>query len=189
MSTMNSAATARSTVDALAATNGKAELVRGRIVALKPTGLRPNLVAGRIYRGLADHVDTTGRGLAFTDNMGFVVPELTSGRESFSPDVAYYDGEYSVEDMRFIQGAPTFAVEVRSEHDQGLGAERALAAERADYFEAGTLVVWDVDPVDLSIRAYQADDPESPRTFRSGDIADAEPAVSGWRISVDRIAP
>ncbi len=30
-----------------------------------PTGLRPNLVAGRIYRSLADHVDATGRGVAW----------------------------------------------------------------------------------------------------------------------------
>ena len=48
--------------------------------------------------------------------------------------------------MRFIEGPPTFAVEVRSENDYGPAAEREMAAKRADYFEAGTLVVWDVDP-------------------------------------------
>ena len=40
---------------------------------------------------------------------------------------------------------PLFAVEVRSENDYGPAAEREMAAKRADYFAAGTRVVWDVD--------------------------------------------
>lgn len=42
----------RATLEDLARTPGKAELIGGRIVPLMPTGLRPNLVAGRIYRSL-----------------------------------------------------------------------------------------------------------------------------------------
>ena len=89
--------------------------------------------------------------------------------------------------MRFLEGPPTFAVEVRSENDYGPVAEAAMAAKRADYFEAGTLVVWDVDPVDLLVRKYQADSPDRPTRFVPGEWADAEPAVSGWRLAVDRI--
>lgn len=63
--------------------------------------------------------------------------------KSFSPDAALYSGK--VRGLKFLEGAPVFAVEVRSEGDYGLAAERALAAKRADYFAAGTLVVWDVD--------------------------------------------
>lgn len=189
MSTTSPRAPARATLADLARTPGKAELIGGRIVPLMPTGLRPNLVAGRIYRSLADHVDGTGRGVALTDNMGFAVPELPSGRESFSPDVAYYGGPFSVDDMRFIQGAPTFAVEVRSENDYGPAAERALQAKRDDYFAAGTLVVWDVDPIAGCVRSYRAAVPDQPTTFIRQQEADAEPAVTGWRIAVDRIFP
>ena len=42
--------------------------------------------------------------------------------------------------MKFVQGAPVFAAEVRSEGDYGEAAERAMAAKRADYFAAGGLV-------------------------------------------------
>jgi len=35
--------------------------------------------------------------------------------------------------------------EVRSEGDYGPTAEAAIAKKRADYFAAGTLVVWDVN--------------------------------------------
>ena len=43
--------------------------------------------------------------------------------------------------------SPTFAVEVRSEGNYGDAAEEEMAAKRADYFQAGTAVVWDVDPI------------------------------------------
>ena len=189
MSTTSTPASGRATLADLASTPGKAELIGGRIVHLMPTGLRPNLVAGRIFRGLADHVDAIGRGVALTDNMGFAVPKLPSGRESFSPDLAYYGGPFSAEDMRFLQGPPTFAVEVRSESDYGPAAERAMAAKRADYFAAGTLVVWDVDPIALCVHAHRPDAPDQPNTWTRGQDADAEPAVPGWRIAVDRIFP
>src|SRR5262245_54099261 len=132
------------TLDDLYRVEGKAELIGGRIVLLMPTGRLPNLIAGRIYRSLAEYVDHLGRGEVYTDNMGFAVPELSSGRQTFSPDVSYYLGPFSPNPMRFVEGPPTFAVEVRSDGDYGPAAEAEIAAKRADYFEAGTLVVWDV---------------------------------------------
>ena len=89
--------------------------------------------------------------------------------------------------MRFVEGPPTFAVEVRSENDYGNAAEEEMAAKRADYFLAGTLVVWDVDPIAETVRKYLPSSPDQPILFHRGDQADAEPAVPGWRIPVDRI--
>jgi Uma2 family endonuclease len=175
------------TLDDLYRVEGKAELIGGRIVPIMPTGRRPNLIAGRIYRSLAGHVDALGRGEAYTDNMGFAVPELTSGRQSFSPDVSYYHGPLPSNPMRFVDGPPTFAVEVRSENDYGPSAEDALAAKRADYFEAGTLVVWDVDPLTECIHVYRAAVPDQPERYSRGQEVDAEPAVPGWRVPVDWI--
>ncbi len=175
------------TVDDLYRVEGKAELIGGRIITLMPTGRRPNLVAGRIFRSLAAHVDDLGNGEAYTDNMGFVVSELSSGRQSFSPDVSYYDGPFPRNAMRFVDGPPTFAVEVRSEGDYGATAEVELAAKRNDYFEAGTEIVWDVDPVAETIRVYRASAADDPVLLRRGQTADAEPAVSGWQVAVDQI--
>ena len=118
--------------------------------------------------------------------MGFAVGVLSSGRESFSPDASYFLGHFPLNEMRFLEGAPTFAVEVRSENDYGDAAEMAMAAKRADYFEAGTAVVWDVDPVNEVVRKYGADFPDQPIVFARGQEADAEPAVPGWRMAVDR---
>jgi len=175
----------RATFDDLYRVEGKAELVGGRIVHLMATGRRPHLVAARIYRSLAAYVDATGHGESYTDNMGFTVPELTSGRESFSPDAAYYDGPLPENDMDFILGPPTLAVEVRSKGDYGPAAEAEMAAKRADYFEAGTRVVWDVDPQTECIRVYRPEAPEHPVMYVRGQVADAEPAVPGWRMAVE----
>jgi Uma2 family endonuclease len=90
--------------------------------------------------------------------------------------------------MQFPQAAPVFAVEVRSENDYGPAAERAIREKRADYFACGTLVVWDVDlQSEDVIKSYKASDPENPGIFRCGEMADAEPAVPGWRMAVDEL--
>jgi Uma2 family endonuclease len=176
--------TTRATVEDLYKVAGKAELVNGEIVCMSPTGRMPGRAAGRIYRSLDDYERTQGGGTAFPDNVGFVVH--LPHRDSFSPDAAWYVGPDT--GMRFCEGAPIFAVEVRSEHDYGPAAEREMAAKRADYFACGTLVVWDVDLLSPEvIKSYKASDPEHPGIFRRGDVADAEPAVAGWSMSVDEM--
>jgi Uma2 family endonuclease len=178
---------ARATLDDLYRTPEKAELIGGRIVVYMATGHRPNRVAGRIYRSLDDYADTARRGVAYTDNIGFAIPELPSGRESFSPDASFYDGPLPANPMRFIEGPPTFAAEVRSEGDYDSAAAVEMADKRADYFAAGTQVVWDVDPLAECIHVYRASDPGQPVTYHRGQTAEAEPAVPGWRVAVDWI--
>jgi len=177
----------RATIDDLYREEGKAELIGGRIVRYMASGLRPSRIALRIYRRLADFAEAAGRGEAYADGLGYAVPELSSGRESFEPDASYYFGPFPTNQMRFIDGPPTFAVEVRSQNDYGHSAEMEMAAKRADYFEAGTKVVWDVDPVAELIHAYRPENPAIPTTFARGAIADAEPAVPDWTIAVDDV--
>ena len=151
------------------------------------SGHLPSRVAGDIFISLRMFTKTSGRGEAYADGIGYTVPELPSGRESFSPDASYYAGNLPANRMRFIEGPPTLAVEVRSENDYGDAAEEALTAKRADYFAAGTLVIWDVDPEAETVAVYQAVAPTQPILYRRGDIADAEPGVPGWRMSVNDI--
>lgn len=185
MSTVLPPPTPRATIDDLMRVEGKAELIGGRIVYLMPTGVRPGVVSFRIARRLADYADAAGRGLGLPDGVGFAVPELSSGRESFCPDAAYYTGPSPPTSMRFADGPPAFAAEVRSENDYGPAAERDMAAKRADYFEAGTLVVWDADPEAGTVTKYTAADPTRPTTFGPGQEADADPATPGWRLPID----
>ncbi|MBI3969975.1 MAG: Uma2 family endonuclease [Chloroflexi bacterium] len=174
----------RATVDDLyrVPDNAKAEVVDGRVQVMAPAGFGPNRAAAAIYRSLYDHERRRGGGYAITDNAGFRVD--LPNRKSFSPDAAFYTGRPT--GMKFLEGAPVFAVEVRSEGDYGPAAEEALRAKRADYFQAGTLVVWDVDLLSEDVvRVYRASGPDHPTIYRRGEVAEAEPAVPGWRMPVE----
>jgi Uma2 family endonuclease len=176
----------RATIDDLyhVPENAKAEIVDGELVVMSPTGDLPNRAAGTIYVSLRQYERKVENGRAYTDNAGFRVD--LPGRESFSPDASFYIGPRA--GGKFLEGAPVFAAEVRSEGDYGPQAERELAQKRVDYFAAGTSVVWDVDVLqDEVVRVYHADDPENVKVYGRGQIAEAEAALPGWRVPVDEL--
>jgi hypothetical protein len=176
------------TLDDLLREEGKAELINGRIVRFMATGDLPGEVALEIVVSLREYARTVGRGVARGDNVGYALdPPLPNGRQSFSPDASYFDGPLPPNRMRLIAGPPTFAVEVRGENDYTPSAEVGMAKKREDYFQAGTLAVWDADPLAETVILYRASDPTTAVVFRRGDTADAEPAVPGWRVAVDAI--
>ncbi len=172
----------KATIDDLYRVSGKAELVDGEIVTMSPTGAAPSYAASEIFVSLREYSRRTKVGFAINDNAAFRVD--LPNRGSFSPDVAFHTGKWT--GMKFFEGAPVFAVEVRSEGDYGSRAESNMARKRADYFAAGTLVVWDVDLLSADVvRVYRASKPNEPTIYRRGDIAEAEPAVPGWSMQVD----
>jgi Uma2 family endonuclease len=160
--------------------DGKAEIIDGRIVRMSPTGRKPGRASAAIYRSLLAY-EKTATGYAYPANVAFLVD--LPNRKSFAPDAAF---SREAPEMEFGKSAPVFAAEVRSEGDRGPRAERDMAAKRADYFAAGTKVVWDVDLLsDDVVRVYAADSPDKPRIYRKGETAEAEPAVPGWTFAVD----
>lgn len=176
----------KATIEDLYQVRGKNELVDGEIVHVSPTVVAPNYAASEILISLHHYCHKTGVGMAVSGNAAFRVNLPIRG--SFSPDVAYHTGKWT--GMKFFEGAPVFAVEVRSESDYGARADVAMAIKRADYFAAGTLVVWDVDLLsDDVVNVYHRGTPEQPTINRRGDIADAEPAVPGWTMPVDDLFP
>lgn len=164
--------------------DGTYELVNGVLVHMSPTGFLPGRVSLQICIALMHYEEQTGSGRAVPDNVAFLVD--LPHRKSFSPD-ASYAFRLPENRMRFVEGAPVFAAEVRSEGDHGTAADRAYAAKRADYFAAGTRVVWDVNPRQRTVASYHAADPDTPRIFQTGEIADAEPALPNWRVAVDEL--
>lgn len=184
---MASVRTPAATLDDLARVSDTAELIDGRIELLMPTGRKPGRIAGRIDRGLDDFASQSGRGEACLDNVGFAVPRLSSGRESFAPDASYHLGPFPADPMRFLDGPPTLAVEVRGASDDTPFAEFAIATKRDDPFEVGTRMVWDVDAIAECIHIDRAETPDQPTSFRRGQVADAEPLLRGWRVDVDWI--
>lgn len=176
-------------------TEGQAGLVAGRIIRFPSHGHRPGGIIGRLVRSFHDHAERTERGQAFASTVGFALPApLRSGPESFCPDASLYDGPLPANPMHFLPGPPTFAAEVRSEDDYGHpedglppAAERAQADKRRDCFEAGTRLVWDVDPMAETVHAHAAAEPDRPRVFRRGDTTDAGDVLPGCRLAVNAL--
>lgn len=164
--------------------DGKAEIVNGQLIIMAATGFLPGRAGGEIYVSLREYERRTKNGYALPDNVGFIVN--LPNRRSFSPDAAFYTGKPT--GGKFLEGAPVFAAEVRSENDYGDAAEKVITAKRLDYFAAGTLVVWDVDVLkEEVVRVYRSSNSEQPQLYRRGEVADAEPAVPGWVMAVDEL--
>lgn len=170
----------------LASIDEKAEIVNGDLIIMSPTGSAPGYAGDEIFVSLRNYARKTRTGYAVGDNKGFIVN--LPHRTSFSPDAAFTTS--AMNEMKFYEGAPVFVAEVRSANDYGNAAEIAIAAKRADYFAAGTLVVWDVDIRSAEvIRGYHVDTPDHPLIFRRGDSAHAEPVLPGWTMPVNDLFP
>jgi len=172
----------KATIEELALVPEKAELIKGELVTMPPTGGDPGYAGDETFASLREYSKRTKRGRAVSDNKAFRVD--LPNRDSFSPDAAFYFGPNP--GMKFYEGAPVFAVEVRSENDYGREAEKRILAKIHDYFAAGTLVVRDVDLLSSDvIKSCRHTDPNNPVVFLKGEIADAEPAIPDWRMAVD----
>jgi Uma2 family endonuclease len=60
----------------------------------------------------------------------------------------------------------------------------ASKARRSSSIEAGTQVVWDVDPIAAHVDVYRAAAPDRPQRYVRAQELGAEPAVPGWRVAV-----
>ena len=171
-------------IEELYRTEEKAEIINGKVVKFMSTGFEPGMAALAIVISLRNYQKQNEKGFAVPDNVGFLVD--LPHRKSFSPDAAFHIGKKT--GMKFLQGAPVFAVEVRSENDYGKKAEQEIAAKRADYFAAGTEVVWNVDLQSKEvIKSFHRENPNEPKIFGRGETANAEPALPGWKIAVDEL--
>ena len=164
--------------------HGKAELVNGELRYIGPMGMLPARASGRILSSLYQYEEENGGGFPVGGKTGILID--LPNRQSFSPCAAWHTGPDT--GMKFLEGAPKFAVEVRSKGDCGPAADQDSEDKIRDYFAAGTLIVWDVDlknEYNEIIKSYRFDNPETPIIFRRGEVADAEPAVPGWRFPVN----
>jgi Uma2 family endonuclease len=163
---------------------GRAELIDGRIVEMSPKNYQCGDAAHAIRASLRAYRRKHGGGNDISEGIGFILE--TPRSQYFVPDVFWWTGPRSEVDV--LRGTPALAVEVRSQTDYGPTAERAMAIKRAHYFAGGTQVVWDVDVLrEGVVRVYREDDPEHPTIYRRGEVAEAEPAVPGWRMPVDEL--
>lgn len=129
------------------------ELVHGRLLVREP----PSTEHGRIQATLAyfvtDHVRRNGLGVVFGQDTGF---RIASGPDTVrGPDLAFVSHEHAAELPRrgYAALAPDLVAEIISPDDR----PGEYLAKVAQWLEAGTRLVWVIDPQRAEARVCRAD--------------------------------
>lgn len=137
--------------------NKRAELVRGHLVVREPAGWRHGAVTMNLALRLARHVDLTGAGKIVAAETGFT---LSRGPDTVrAPDIAFVRRERIPDPAPrgFPELAPDLVVEVLSSDDR----PGETLGKVGDWLEAGTRLVWVVDPDRRLVRVYRQDGTEA----------------------------
>ncbi len=156
-------------------TSGKpAELVRGRLAVREPPGGWHGAVAAELAFRITAHVKAHGLGRVFAAETGF---KLASNPDTVrAPDVAYVTWDRVPEPIPagYPALAPDLVVEVLSPDER----PGEVLAKVGDWLEAGSRLVWVIDPVRRLARVYRADGSEA--LVRHEDPLDGEDVVPGF---------
>lgn len=173
-------ATERDLLNVLDHEGALCELVDGVLVE-KALGTRESFIAALLIRLLGNYADEHDLG----DVTAGDGPYRLGDRLVRLPDVAFVPWEhlpgrvYPTEPIANI--VPTLAVEVLSESNTQGEIDRKLR----EYFLAGVLRVWVVDPDRRTVRVYT--DPGTFTTLKEGQSLDGETVVPGFSIPLTRL--
>lgn len=129
------------------------ELVRGRLLVREPPGTRHGSIAARLTYLVAAHVDRHELGVVCGQDTGF---KIESDPDTVrAPDVAVIgrDRADRIPSRGYAELAPDLAVEIVSPDDR----PGELLAKVGQWLEAGTALVWVIDPARLDARVYRDD--------------------------------
>ena len=160
------------------------ELVDGTIVEMAPCNALHGKYAGRIYRLLAEHVDTARDGDVVVGNVGFVLNIPYDPERVRAPDVAFISWERILGGQlpeKFFPGAPDLAVEVLSPSDDPVDVQQKVW----DWLEGGAKLVWLVALGAKTVTAYRADG--SARFLRGDDSLEGEDILPGLSIPLAKL--
>lgn len=164
----------------------RVELVRGQLVVREPPGWYHGEISLRVGAALHAHLASeqarhgwpAPRGRLAVGDPGFILarsPDTVRGS-----DVAYVSRERHPGPMPagFPEMAPDLAIEVRSPTDR-LGE---VLAKVGDWLDAGSRLVWVIDPQRESATVYRADG--SHAMLAMSDELDGEDVLPGFRIAL-----
>lgn len=164
----------------------RVELVRGQLIVREPPGMRHGEYAARVAVALSNFLSrdresrgaTEIRGRVLTCDAGFTLarnPDTVRG-----PDVSYVSRERWAGPLPVGYGefAPDLAIEIMSPGDR-VGA---LLAKVGDLLDAGSQLVWVVDPSRQLISVFRADG--SQQILGVNDVLDGGAVLPGFAFAV-----
>lgn len=159
----------------------RVELIRGVLVVREPAGGRHGRVAAELARLIGTHVHDHDLGVVYGAETGFT---LTRGPDTVrAPDVAFLqrDRVPTPEPVGFLPLAPDLAVEILSPGDR----PGETLAKVGDWLEAGTRLIWVIDPDRRLVRVYRADGSES--IIEATESLNGEEVLPGFSCALAQI--
>ena len=149
------------------------EYVKGELIPMSPTSLEHGEIGIRIVRHLDRHVHENQLGHIYTSDTGFQV-----GERVLMPDVAFVSTARLPENRKKASPVPPdLAIEVVSPTDTQSGVSEKVQA----YLDAGTSMVWVLDPVLKTVAVYQ---PGDYKLLMDGDTLTGEDVIEGFSCEV-----
>ncbi|HLB36076.1 MAG TPA: Uma2 family endonuclease [Gemmatimonadales bacterium] len=158
------------------------ELVRGELVpVMTPAGEQHGTLAAFLTAELWAFVRAHDLGRVYVE-VGYKLfsdPDTVRG-----PDVSFVSRKRQTTAKRrrgFIHGVPDLAIEIASA-DKPM---TQLTAKAVEYLEAGTLLVWVVDPKRRKVRLHRPRQPV--RTLSQTDTLDGADVLPGFTLPLSRL--
>jgi Uma2 family endonuclease len=159
------------------------ELVDGELIMMmSPAGWLHGYLVMKIGAVLGTYVEEKKLGMAFGEQTGFI---LTRNPDTVrAPDAAFVREERIPRERSltdYFPGAPDLAVEVLSPSNRASAMKRKLA----QYFDAGTRLVWVVDPKTRLITVHAPG--REPAVLHETDTLDGEDVLPGFHYSIAKL--
>ena len=155
----------------------KYEYIKGELIHRPPTTGEHGDISSNIQWYLQTHVRRNQLGRVYTSDTGFRV-----GERILMPDIAFISTSKLPDDRRGIfQIPPELAIEVVSQTDSlSKVAEKSLS-----YLEAGTRLVWIIEPIVQTVTVYRSK--SDIKTLTHKDTLTGEDVVEGFSCPVAQL--
>ena len=163
----------------LPTTSRRLELVKGEVYETPAAGARHGDVAAEIGAQLRTYVRANRLGRVFAAETGFLLrrdPDTIR-----APDAAFVTQDRLPEEglpTGYFEGAPDLAVEVLSPDDR----PRDVRQKANDWLQAGSRLVWVIDPGTRSVTVYSS--PEAFQELTEDDSLEGEHVIPGFACSI-----
>ncbi len=162
------------------ASGDRLELVRGRVVREPPAGGQHGLIGSNAGYFIRKYLEANPIGHCFNSDTGFILsmePSIVR-----APDVSFVRTERLPDvPTGYIPVPPDIAMEIVSPTDRFNDVQQKVR----DYLEAGTTVIWLIQPRTRSLTIYRKSSPPS-ELSENDDLTDQE-LLPGFEIPVARL--
>ncbi len=158
------------------------EIIKGELIEMAPAGGKHGRIWGAVHAHLWQFVVPRGLGYVYGADTGFILADDPLVLRV--PDVAVVRTERlptDFDDGGYLRVAPDLVVEVLSPSDQ----LAAVLAKVVVWLEAGTRLVWLVDPATETVTVFGRE--RQPRVLSADQFLDGEDVLPGFTLAVSAI--